>query len=923
MAAQNGDCGALRRRRPWTMRLLRACGLLLLLLSRDAAATAQADCANASTVVVGATALDAVAYDASCTPRNIRVSAPSPAERSLNLSNLDVDVVTSYPSVYTMYLNHNGLETFQAGADNDMNHLELQDNRISDLTTLKLPVRLSYLDLRQNEIAALRNATPWPTPSLLLTLLLDGNSIGLIEKNALASLRSLQYLYVPHQKGFVYSLCVGFLINILMDRSLAKTALTSLDGIALPASLSVLNASSNALESGSSNFSNVPDSIQYLDLSQNRLTKFPTRVTELESLIELNLASNSITKIQGVQFPTTLKKLNLDGNALTLIEVCRSDMTVFAGLDELTIPTFKLTSCENAQAVLEVVDSVPFCVIEQCAAAVVAGVTPGTEDSTAEPSSTPTPTSASPDTASALNNGSGMSKESEFSSKAIVVIGGVSFFVGLLVTTFGFFLYRKRKMLDGDAKGKSPSNYLSFGMEQRTNTDRDMEEESDMSWVYDNPNGYPNAVALLEEEDFDKQKKHGEMDDLLVYEIPPEEIRMKGVLVSNFNSKPQKSIRNLFVADYQGYQVVLHALLRQKKNQKREERRFIEQIRLASTIEHPSMVQFIGLTFGSTSYQHQAVTQRWKFAVVFEYMHNGSLTSMFQTERRRREGKMYLNSSSASNLVKGGNIFSWFPAASAQENPETAEYDWRCKLSIALDIAMALVYLHSSQLVHGSLNSSKVLVNDHGEAKLCALDVRLPNDTNSTVEREGSIRQSAKVRMKRMMGIKPSSFTQSQLGSSLLHGGAALTPTMPAAPSDSSNAKYKETKSDVYAFGLLLWELDTMLSVDTMKDLATAAEVGEEHHLLKFTAECPNEIKYLARRCWNPNIYERPDALDLQEELVQLLEGRITTSSRAVSSWLRTTNLSLVSSLSSSSNMSSSSVFTTAREEEDFNEANV
>jgi serine/threonine protein kinase len=303
-------------------------------------------------------------------------------------------------------------------------------------------------------------------------------------------------------------------------------------------------------------------------------------------------------------------------------------------------------------------------------------------------------------------------------------------------------------------------------------------------------------------------------------------------------------------------------------------------------------------------------------------MHNGSLTAMFQSERRRREGKKYMSNSSVNNLIKGGNIFSWFPVVPAQENPETADYDWRCKLSIALDITMALVYLHSSQLVHGSLNSSKVLVNDHGEAKLCALDVKLPNDISNAVEREGSIRQSAKIRMKRMMGIKPSSFTQSQLGSSLLDGGAAFTPTMPAAPLDSSNPKYKDTKSDIYAFGLLLWELDTMLSVDIMKDLATAAEIGEEHHLLKFTPECPNEIKYLARRCWNPNIYERPDALDLQEELVQLLEGRITTSSRAVSSWLRTTNLSLVSSLSSS-NMSSSSVFATAREEEGFDEANV
>lgn len=586
-----------------------------------------------------------------------------------------------------------------------------------------------------------------------------------------------------------------------------------------------------------------------------------------------------------------------------MIEVCRSDMAILSELDELIIPKFELTSCANADAVLEVIDSIPFCVLEQCtAASTVAGVTPAGEITTT-PSVTPEATSASPDnSASVLNNGSSASKSSAFSSKAIIVIGGISFFVGLLVAVFGFVLYRRRKFEDAETKGKSQSNYLSFVMEQRTNTDRDMEEERGDSWVFESPHMYPNAVALLEEEE-DKRKKHGEMDDLLVYEIPPEEIKMKGALVSSSSEgKAHRSSCVMFVADYQGYQVVLHALLRQKKHQKREERRFIEQIRLASTVDHPSIVQFIGLTFGSTSQQHQAVAQRWKFAVVFEYMHNGSLASMFQTERSRREGKMYFNHGSAGSAVKGGNIFSWFPAASSQENAETADYDWRCKLSIALDIAMALVYLHASQLVHGSLSSSKVLVNEHGEAKLSAFDLKLPSESSSSsVEREGSMRQSAKVRMKRMIGLKASSFTQSQLGSSLLYGGEALTPTMPAAAPDVSSPKYKETKSDIYAFGLFLWELDTMVSVDTMKDLAAAAEAGEAHHMLKFTPDCPSEIQYLARRCWNPDIQQRPDALDLQEELVQLLEGRITTSSRAVSSWLRTTNLSLISSFSSSS----------------------
>lgn len=593
-----------------------------------------------------------------------------------------------------------------------------------------------------------------------------------------------------------------------------------------------------------------------------------------------------------------------------MIEICRPDVSVFAGV-ELTLPTFVLTACPKSGTALEVVNGTPMCVVEDCSKQAVSEATGVATGSTTAPTDTPTPTTASPDT-SVLNNNSSSSSSSAFSSKAIVVIGGISFFVGVLVSVFGFILYRKRK-LEGDGTDKGGSNYLSFVMEPRGGTDRDLEEKSDNNWVFGEPQVFPNAVALLEADE-DKRKKPGLLDDLLVYEIPPEEIRMKGDLHPNSGSHQTQNA--LFLAEYQGYQVVLRALLLQKKNRRREERRFIEQIRLASTLDHPSVVQFIGLTFGSSSHQHQPVSaQRWKFAVAFEFMHKGSLAAMFQSERGRREGKLYYQRAEASIMGggSGGNLFNWFPSSSGQNNAQNPESDWRCKLSIALDVAMGLVYLHANQIVHGSLSSSKVLVNDNGEAKLSALDVKLPGDLD-VVPREDSIRQSARMKMKKMINFKPSSFSQSQLGSSFMHGGGggAMAPTTPSASLDPSSPKFKETKGDIYAFGLFLWELDTILSVGMVKDFSSTTVPGEEHKNLRFTDECPSEIQSLARRCWNSDIHQRPDALELQEELVQLLEGRITTSSRAVSSWLRTTNLSMIGSFSSSKLSSSSSSLSSA-----------
>lgn len=119
-------------------------------------------------------------------------------------------------------------------------------------------------------------------------------------------------------------------------------------------------------------------------------------------------------------------------------------------------------------------------------------------------------------------------------------------------------------------------------------------------------------------------------------------------------------------------------------------------------------------------------------------------------------------------------------------------------------------------------------------------------------------------------------------------------------------------RDDVYAFGTFLWELDTMIAVE--EDLASSrvgAGAGGDPHLLKFSADCPLDLQELARRCWNEVPSRRPDAIDVQEELVRVLEGRLTTTGQAPPNWARPSYLSSTSALSSlssselSSNMSS------------------
>lgn len=77
--------------------------LVLLLVTSVAASRAAAEaCTNASTLVEGEKDSTAVVYDSDCNARSFEVVVSSTVERSLNLSNLDVVQVRSYPRVYQL-----------------------------------------------------------------------------------------------------------------------------------------------------------------------------------------------------------------------------------------------------------------------------------------------------------------------------------------------------------------------------------------------------------------------------------------------------------------------------------------------------------------------------------------------------------------------------------------------------------------------------------------------------------------------------------------------------------------------------------------------------------------------------------------------------------------------------------------------------
>ncbi|CAI5744442.1 unnamed protein product [Peronospora destructor] len=1009
--------------------------LLLLLFSITTPEVTAALCTNANTLVKGLDDSTAIVYDDACNPRSFQVFASLGVERSLNLSNLNVAEVQSYPRVYHLLLNDNKLKTFMpTDSDTDMVNLELASNFITDLTGINFPKRLKYLDLSSNFITTLSAASPWPKSGELQTLLLHDNSLSSVGADTFTKLVALESL------------------------SLSNTGIFNLDDLMLPVSLRTLNATKNSIISATTNFSNLPTTLQYLDLSNNLLTVFPTVVSSLTTLVELNLESNGIQKISGILFASTLHKVFLGNNPLSSIEICRSDVSVFQSLIEFTAPSSVSSACSNSKAISEKIQGVSFCVLEDddC---IITSMMDSKSGSLNQADINDISSSSKASSIDASND----SADSTFSATAIVVIGGTFFLVGILLSALVFSLlwskrrsYGKRpsrravlKMSRDCQLGSSGGNIMVFassggisrangkGNDDYHDTDSKNENNStfggsgfnsvgEAAWsVYGSPSDKYNPVALLEPSLKDrsffgastislqarsKLKIKVDLDDLLVYEIPPEEIQMrralrmsvpksssKGVLalssVGVGNSR-RKVNSSLFLAEYQGYKVVVQALMCSKK---RLEKRFVEQIRLAASLDHASIVHFIGVTTGCSttasrqrgssrakvrvSYASHGMTNNmndsragstmknrysnlgapsWHLGVVFEYMQHGSLATMFEFERYRREGKegYYLDSSAAAFVGSGNdNIFSWYPVfvnSSASENATNT--DWRCKLSIALDVAMGLVYLHGNNYAHGRVCARKVLLNKQGEAKLSAMDVLLPSDVAQRKDDNhgmadnfrGSLRDSALWTVQRITGVArtlrgPNHQVSGNLGRSryansseesdvsgvssvTLDDNNSQTGDNPAFDEmldevDENSLKSSSIGSsivaaqrdDVYAFGTFLWELDTMIVVE--EDLASSrvtTGIGGNPHLLKFSADCPLELQELARQCWHEVPTERPDAIDVQEELVRVLEGRLTTSGKVPPpDWTRPSYLSSTSAISSlssselSSNMSS------------------
>lgn len=241
-------------------------------------------------------------------------------------------------------------------------------------------------------------------------------------------------------------------------------------------------------------------------------------------------------------------------------------------------------------------------------------------------------------------------------------------------------------------------------------------------------------------------------------------------------------------ATWNGTDVAVKILYRETFSNKNEMELFYKEVEILSKLRFPYIVQFIGLCVGD----HKCI--------VTEYMADGSLHSL-------------LHSDQSDELL----------------------HDPELQLSIALDIARGMNYLHTHKppILHRDLTSKNILL-DSKHAKVADF---------------GLSREQGIGEMTSSVGALPW-----------------------VAPEVFKGAAYSMS-GDIYSYGVILWEIFT--GKDPQGDVAPlvhAQRVAFEKFRPNIPNSIPPHIRQLIQNCWQDDAVSRPKF----EEIIHILSDSVT-----------------------------------------------